>query len=126
MTMTKPPQSWEGTPAEHEFDLGALTERTVVFEGSAREAASRYPKNSNIAAMLAFATAGLDATRAVLVADPRSEQVTVAVEFDSAVGRIDFVMRGKPSEGNSATSADVPYGIVRSVRNLCAREVVGA
>jgi len=127
MTMTKPPRSWRGTPAEQSHDLAALSRRTVLFEGTAREAASRFPKNSNIAAMLAFATAGLDRTRAVLVADPAAERVVVAVDFHSATaGRIAFEMVGKPSEDNPATGQDVPFSVLRSIRSLCATEVVGA
>jgi aspartate dehydrogenase len=36
MTMSKPPRSWAGTPAEEEFDLAAIASRTVLFDGTAR------------------------------------------------------------------------------------------
>jgi aspartate dehydrogenase len=76
VTQTKPPKSWLGTPAEEEFDLLSLTEPTQLFAGSAREAASKFPKNSNVAAMLAIATAGLDRTQVCLMTDPTSTKFT--------------------------------------------------
>ncbi|MBM0205298.1 hypothetical protein JNW90_21335 [Micromonospora sp. STR1s_5] len=43
-TSCKPPLAWRGTPAEGRMELGALRERTIIFEGSAREAALNVPE----------------------------------------------------------------------------------
>src|SRR3954454_12353783 len=51
----KPPVAWRGTPAEKLLDLAALSERTVFFTGSAREAAGSYPQNANATVVTALA-----------------------------------------------------------------------
>jgi aspartate dehydrogenase len=128
MTMVKPPRSWLGTPAEHEFDLGVLTERTVLFEGTARVAASKYPKNSNIAAMLAFGSrVGLDRTTVILVADPTDDDtVSIDVSFSSAAGSLDFTLRGVPSPENPRTGMDVPFDVLKAIQNRASPEHLGA
>ncbi|MEM7343288.1 MAG: aspartate dehydrogenase domain-containing protein, partial [Chloroflexota bacterium] len=70
ITQTKPVASWRGTPAEQLIDLNSLTEPTSFFEGTARQAASQFPKSSNITAMLALSTIGLDETNVKIFADP--------------------------------------------------------
>src|ERR1700760_4046634 len=49
-TSRKPCAAWADTIAAQAYDLDRLTEATVIFRGSAGEAARLYPKNANLAA----------------------------------------------------------------------------
>lgn len=118
ITQAKPVTSWHDTPAAHMIDLDRLKEATCFFAGTAREAASRFPKSSNITAMLALVTSGLDKTQVKLVADPLNSQMHTFIEFDGPAGSLRIEWSGVPSEKNPSTSADVPLTVVKAVRNL--------
>lgn len=118
ITQAKPVASWRGTPAEALVALERLREATCFFEGTAREAGQRFPKSSNITAMLALVTAGLDRTKVRLVADPTRSEMHTHIEFASAAGRLAVDWHGVPSLLNPRTSADVPLNIVKALANL--------
>lgn len=114
---TKPPLAWAGTPADTAFDLPALNEATTIFEGTAREAARAYPKNANVAATLALAGAGFEATRVRLVADPAAKGNGHAFTARSGGSTLSVVIENAALPGNAKTSAATVGSLFRAVRN---------
>lgn len=116
-TGRKPPMAWAGTPAQTLLDLPGLTAETEFFTGNAREAATRYPRNANVAATLALAGLGFEATRVRLIADPA---VTRNIhEYSVRAGAADYTIRiaGNPSPDNPKTSVTTVYSVAREILN---------
>lgn len=112
----KPPMAWKGTPAERSTNLRALSAPTTIFEGSARNAVSQYPRNANIAATLALAGLGLDRTEVALIADPSISRNRHAYEVDAATGSFYFECESVPLASNPKTSATTVHGVVAFLR----------
>ncbi|MEJ6004002.1 aspartate dehydrogenase [Paucibacter sp. AS339] len=118
---SKPPLAWRGTPAEALLDLGAITEPTVFFRGTAREAAAQYPKNANVAATLALCTLGMEGTFVELVADPGLAGNVHEIEAEGAAGAIKLRLDNAASPDNPKTSLVTPYSVIRSILSRRAR-----
>jgi aspartate dehydrogenase len=120
----KPPAAWRGSPAERAVDLGALTQRTVLYKGTAGEAALLYPQNANVAAAVALAGLGFDATEVELVADPDAPGNVHEIEAEGAAGRFAIQLEGKPSRTNPKTSALAAMSVARALINERATIVI--
>lgn len=111
----KPPEGWRGSPAEGVLDLGALTAPAIHFDGSARDAALRYPKNANVAAAVALAGAGFDDTTVQLIADPEAAGNIHEIRAKGAFGQMQFQITGASLPDNPRSSALAAMSAVAAI-----------
>jgi aspartate dehydrogenase len=112
-TSRKPPLAWRGTAAETMVDLPSLQTEAVFFEGNAGEAARAFPQNANVAATIALAGVGLDATRVRLVADPAVRRNVHEIDIRSACADVTIRIEGHPAPDNPKTSTTTGYSLAR-------------
>lgn len=108
----KPPRAWA-----NDADTERMTEATVLYRGTAREAALRYPKNANVAATVALAGVGFDETTVELVADPAAPGNVHEIEAEGPSGKFAITLQGNPSPENPKTSALTGLSVARALIN---------
>lgn len=113
--IVKPPVAWKGTPAETLIDLSALTQRTVFFEGTARDAASHYPQNANATVVTSLAGIGLDRTRVELIADPAVHLNGHTIAAEGGFGRMTITLENNPLATNPKSSELTALSLVRLI-----------
>lgn len=101
--------------------LGVSTEsikdELLLFEGSASEAAKRYPQNLNVAATLALAGAGMEATEVQVFVDPALQQNKHTIYVSSQFGDMKMEITNTPSPSNPKSS----WVVAQSVRSVIER-----
>lgn len=100
--------------------LAGLDTPIEVFSGRAREAARLFPANLNVAAALALAIGDPDRVAVELTADPQADRTIHHIEMESSLGRSSFLIQNQPLDANPATSAVVPWAVLRCLRDLAA------
>src|SRR5271166_4194857 len=113
----KPPAAWRGSPAERVVDLGNLAKPTLLYSGTAREAALLYPQNANVAAAVALAGLGFEQTQVELLADPEAPGNVHEIEVEGAAGKFSIKLEGRPSRSNPKTSALAALSVARALHN---------
>lgn len=109
----KPPESWKGSPAETRLDLDNLaTGAATHFDGSARVAATEYPKNANVAAAVALSGIGFDDTQVKLIADADITENIHEIRATGDFGSFSFEIRGHSLPDNPRSSALAAMSVI--------------
>jgi aspartate dehydrogenase len=106
-----------------EDEAAALEAPAVLFEGSVAEVVVRYPQTTNVAAAVALAGIGFEATRARVVADPALRANVALLTARGSFGELSLRLANVAS-ANPRTSAVVAHSVVATLRRLTAPLVV--
>ena len=106
LTTTKPPKGLAGAPyiIENKIDLEAIDRDTVIFEGSALDAVTGFPKNVNVSAALSLAGIGPEKTRVLIIASPGAVTNSHQIEVEGQFGKLTSRTENVPSPNNPKTS----------------------
>lgn len=123
----KNPAGLAGAPyiEENDIDLEGMTKETVVFNGTATEAAAAFPSNINVAVSLSLAGLGTKATTVTIVADPHEDNNVHRIEATGGMGRIETEVHNVPSPTNPKTSYLAALSAIEKLRSLTATLSVG-
>lgn len=116
-TSRKLPVAWKGTHAETLCDLEAVSVATEFLRTDARQAATLFPQNANVAATIALAGVGFERTEVSLNADPQAQGNTHLLEVEGPCGSMRIELRNKPFPDNPKTSMLAGLSLLRVIRN---------
>lgn len=127
MITRKPPYSLKGAPylTANGISMDGLSEPLKVFEGTAREGASGFPANVNVAAALGLAGIGPDRTTLEIWADPALNRNTHRIEVEADSARFSLSIENVPSPENPGTGKITPLSVIAVLRGLTAPLKVG-
>lgn len=91
-------------------------QRTVVYEGSARQACQLYPRNVNVHATIALVGIGFDKTQSVIISDPTvsTNSHTISVQGDGIFFQIEI----SSFASGGVTGQYTPYSACGSVDRI--------
>lgn len=98
--------------------LGMETDvEEILFEGSAFDAVAKFPKNVNVALVLAIAGLGPEKTTVRVIVDPAVERNTHTIEAEGEFGRMQLQVENKPMPSNPKTSLLAALSILAVLQN---------
>jgi aspartate dehydrogenase len=126
MKTRKPVAGLLGAPylVEHGIDIATITEPLRVFSGTAREAATGFPANLNVAVALSLAGIGPDRTQLNIWADPHVQRNIHTITVDSDSARFEMTIENIPSE-NPKTGRIAALSVLAALRKQNAPLSVG-
>jgi len=116
LVTTKPPESFGKK----------LDSRTVLFEGTAREAVKKFPSNINVAASLSLAGKGFDDTKVEIVADPVATRISHKILAHGKFGRLRVELENMPNPNNPGSSYMASLSAISTIKSIIDPIKIGA
>ena len=128
MKTFKPPAGLIKAPfvIEQGLCFEQLTEKKLLFSGSVRNAAEKFPANVNVAVALGLAGIGVDLTQYEIWVDPKINRNihSISVEADST--RFEMNIEGVPTKENPATGMVTPLSVIAALESLVSPLRIGS
>ncbi len=106
------------TTRKSPMSLGMETDREqVLFDGTAFDAVGEFPKNINVALVLAIAGIGVHETKVRIIVDPEIERNTHTVEAQGDFGKMQLQVENNPMAANPKTSLLAALSILSVLQN---------
>jgi aspartate dehydrogenase len=127
LTSRKPLEALRGTQfvLDRGMLLDSFKEETVIFEGSAEEAARAFPTTSNVAASLRLAIDRALPVRVRVVAVPGGRKNVHEIDVQGEFGRLSVSVENVPSKANPRTSQLAAFSALATLANLTRSVRVG-
>jgi len=99
-------KSFEGDSffKEKNIDLKDIRNPTIIYEGPAKEAAKKFPRNINVSATLSLAGIGTTETKVQIIADPNVDKTTHEIIAEGKFGKLHTKTENVLSPDNPKTS----------------------
>lgn len=125
LTTTKNPKSLTGAKffSVRNVDVNSIVQKTVIFEGAAKEAVTLFPANINVAALLSLAGLGSEKTSVKVVADPATDKNTHQIEAKGKFGKITIQVENVPDSSNPKTSRLAILSAIECLRAICSDDI---
>ncbi len=126
MVSRKPVEGFRGAPflAANGIDIEGIREPLRIFSGKAREAATGFPANLNVAISLSLAGIGPDRTELEIWADPTITRNTHTITVDSDSASFTMTIQNIPTE-NPKTGRITAQSVIALLRKLGSPLAVG-
>ncbi len=99
---------------------------TLLFNGPAREAVAKFPKNVNVAATLSMCGLGFDKTWVQVAVDPLASRNSHKVIVEGDFGRARIEVENQPSPENPRTSLLASLSAIALLRRILSPIEIGA
>jgi len=103
-----------------------LNKRNVIFDGTAREAVKKFPKNINVAANLSIAGIGFDKTKVEIVVDPVATRNSHKILAHGKFGRLRAEVENMPNPNNPKSSYMASLSAIATLKRLINPIQIGA
>lgn len=120
LTSRKPAAALRGTKyvTERGIPVDSMTQETVIFDGTAEEAARAFPTTSNVAASLRLSVDPKVPVRVRVMAVPGGTQNVHEIRVKGEFGELAVDVKNVPSRANPRTSQLAAFSALATLANL--------